>query len=109
VRTRIGRIVVRDSGCPTDGLILGAVFKAGRDKLKPGHVYELRVWDESIDDGDDVQLVDMGESCIPRDMTVCGPGHNRMCCWGNSADGVLAGSHGGYLVLTREEFAEVSR
>lgn len=107
----IARLVVRDTNDPTDGLLLGCVFKTGRGRFKPGHVYELRVWADEIADAlgadeESVDLVDVGESCIARDMTVCGPGHNRYCCWGNSVSGVLNGSSGGYLVLTRNEFAK---
>lgn len=113
-RMRIARLVVRDAGDPNDGMLLGVVFKGARDYFKPGHVYELSVYDPMFHDvfGDDggLELKDLGESCIARDMTYCVPGeHVTTCCWSSCISHVLACCSGGYLVLTRQEYGDVCK
>lgn len=105
MKKRIARIVLRDSGSANDGLIIGALMKEGLGVLKPGRVYELRMWDgdDSVEDND-IEVVDMGESCVPRDNTVRAAGHIGSGCWQNSVDGVLNACSGGYVVLTRAEY-----
>lgn len=112
----IARIVLRDSGAERDGLILGALFLRGEGMLKRGHVYEIRVHAPEYQDVlgpdplADAQLVDMGESCVPKDRFSAVPGeHVTACCWQNEAGTVLDGCHGGLVVLTRAEYAALAR
>lgn len=106
--TPIARFVLRDGGDENDGLILGALMKAGRKIFAPGHVYEIQeCMGEFI-------IRDVGVSWIKRtrksgrfyrlDGTVREVDND--CCWGSDAGTILTLA-GKCLVLTHFEFDQL--
>lgn len=91
----IARFVRRDSDDPNDGLLLGSMMKSGDDVFLRGHVYEI------VEIAGELVIKDMGESCIPKDMTKQDiPA--TYGCWGNAA-GDLLNMVGRALVWTKDE------
>lgn len=112
MKVPIARFAVRNAGGADDGLLIGSVFKSARESFKPGHVYELQAWDmfmsEIMGVDNAVDLVDVGESCIPRDNQSRQADHIGPCSWSSSV-GAILDTAGPYVVLTRKEYEALCR
>ena len=99
-RKAIARFVVREDGNGRSNLILGIALE--NTMLKPGFVYEIRVWPEELKAlfGDEDAIVEVGPSCIPNDYS---NGRTGPVCWGNGAAAVIE-QGGRCMIMTKTEY-----
>ncbi len=95
----IARIVRRDSTDDSDGLILGAVMKSGKDILKKGVVYEISEYEECF------VIRPVGKSCLPRDLRSANENQTKNMSWENTAGDILGTNN--VFLLTTDEFKQL--
>lgn len=103
----VARLVVRDGG-ENDGLILGILMRGGENVLRRGMVYDVVAWSPTMSEVtcDEVSIVEVGPSCIPRTIDKRAAGQTSSVCWGNGIEDIVEGMARGWC-LTIVEYADI--